>query len=157
MRKRLACLLLPLVLSACSGPGHFQPQPPIARDAATLYLYRPEASNPGRQPLRLSYPAVLVDGRPAGTLKFNSHKRLELPAGSHELRFTGLVEGANWEPRDVAQRIDLKPGEVRYVKLDVQFNLDQMTLGSPGPSYRIRIVPMRAEDAIYEIRATRAQ
>ena len=142
------------LLAGCAGPGYFEAIPPSSADQAVLYLYRPQADNPGRQPLRLSYPDVLVDEQSVGTLPFNSYRRIELPAGRHAIRITGLTRQAKWEPRDIKQNFSLAPGEIKYMKLDVRFNLSEMTLGSLGPSYLIHLRPMRADDAVYEIRET---
>lgn len=145
------------LLASCSGPGYFEAIPASNADQAVVYLYRPQADNPGRQPLRFSYPDVLIDERSVGTLPFNTHRRIELAAGRHSMRITGLTRPAKWEPRDIKQEFNLSPGEIKYFKLDVRFNLSEMTLGRPGPSYLINLRPMRQDDAIYEIRETAPQ
>ncbi|MEK1907066.1 MAG: hypothetical protein AAAB13_14915 [Pseudomonas sp.] len=157
MRRLPVLSLILLILTGCAGPGYFEALPPINPDQAVVYLYRPEADNPGRQPLRLSYPDVLIDEHSVGTLQFNSHRRIELAPGRHTLRITGLTRQAKWEPRDIKQNFTVAPGEIKYLKLDVRFNLSEMSLGSPGPSYLIHIRPMRPDDAIYEIRNTEPQ
>lgn len=157
MRLPALLSLLVLLLTGCAGPGYFEAIPPSSPDQAVVYLYRPEADNPGRQPLRLSYPDVLIDEQSVGTLQFNSHRRIELAPGRHTLRITGLTRQAKWEPRDIKQNITVAPGETKYIKLDVRFNLSEMGLGSPGPSYLIHLRPMRPDDAIYEIRNTDPQ
>lgn len=142
-----------LVLTGCSSPGYFEPQQPTG-DRGLVYLYRPKADNPGMQPLRLSYPDVQIDGRSVGPLKFNSHFAAELSPGSHSVRITGLSKIADWEPRDIERSISVQSGEVKYLKLDVRYNLNEMNLGQPKASYLIYLTPMRAEDAQYEIRNT---
>ncbi|HLD67604.1 MAG TPA: DUF2846 domain-containing protein [Pseudomonas sp.] len=142
-----------LLLAGCSGPGYFEPLQPD-NDSSVVYLYRPKADNPGMQPLRLSYPDVQVDGRSIGQLKFNTHVAVELSPGKHTVRVTGLSKAASWEPRDIEQTFTVKPGEVKYLKLDVRFNLREMNLGQPKASYLIHLRPMRSEDAVYEIRST---
>lgn len=154
MRRLPALFAALFLLAGCAGPGYFEAIPPSSADQAVLYLYRPQADNPGRQPLRLSYPDVLVDEQSVGTLPFNSYRRIELPAGRHAIRITGLTRQAKWEPRDIQQNFSLAPGEIKYMKLDVRFNLSEMTLGSLGPSYLIHLRPMLADDAVYEIRET---
>ena len=68
MHRRLV-LLLPLLLAGCSNPAYFQAVQPSNPNNAVLYLYRPEASNPGlMQPLRFDYPEVFIDGQSIGTL-----------------------------------------------------------------------------------------
>lgn len=156
-RQRLAALLcLPLLLSACSStPGYFEAQQPAA-GSALLYLYRPQADTPGLQPLRLSYPDIQIDGRSVGVLPFNSHFAVGVSPGTHRIRVTGLSKKAKWEPRDIEQNFKVSAGEVSYLKLDVQYQLDQMNLGQPTPSYSIYLTPMRGDDAVYEIRNTSA-
>ena len=56
-----------------------------------------------------------------------------------------------------SKRSALRPGEIKYLKLDMRFNLSEMTLGSAGPSYLIQLRPMRVDDAVYEIRNTQPQ
>lgn len=151
-------LLLPLLLAGCSGPAHFEAVTPSSPQHAVLYLYRPEASNPGlMQPLRYDYPEVFIDEQSIGTLKFNSHRHVELAPGQHSIRITGLSQAARWEPRDIQQKLSLDPAQIKYLKLDVQYNLDEMMLGQPKPSYSIYLTPMRSEDAVYEIRHTKPQ
>lgn len=151
-------LLLPLLITGCASPSYFQAVQPSSEQRAVLYLYRPEASNPGlMQPLRYDYPEVFIDGQSIGTLKFNSHRHVELAPGQHSVRITGLSPAARWEPRDIEQRLSLKPAQVAYLKLNVQYQLNEMVLGQPGPSYNIRLVPMRSDDAVYEIRHTKPQ
>ncbi|MES2818081.1 MAG: hypothetical protein V4812_03750 [Pseudomonadota bacterium] len=142
-----------LLVSGCSAPGYFEPQQPD-KDSGMLYLYRPKADNPGMQPLRLSYPDIQIDGRSVGPLKFNTHLAVGLSPGKHSIRITGLSKAASWEPRDIEKAFMVEPGEVKYLKLDVRFNLREMNLGQPKPSYLIYLTPMRSEDAVYEIRET---
>ncbi|WP_339414108.1 hypothetical protein [Pseudomonas sp. EA_35y_Pfl2_R5] len=157
MPRRLL-LLLPLLITGCSSPSYFEAVQPSSPQQAVLYLYRPEASNPGlMQPLRYDYPEVFIDGQSIGTLKFNSHRHVELAPGKHSVRITGLSPAAKWEPRDIEQSLTLKPAQITYLKLNVQYQLDEMVLGQPGPRYNIRLTPMRSEDAIYEIRHTKPQ
>lgn len=157
MRRSPALLPLLLSLAGCASPGYFEAVPPSSPDQAVVYLFRPEADNPGRQPLRFSYPDVLIDEQSVGILPFNTYRRIELPPGRHSIRITGLTRQAKWEPRDVRQNFSVAPGEVKYLKLDVRFNLSEMNLGQPGPSYLIHLRPMRPDDAVYEIRSTEPQ
>ena len=157
MHRKFALWAVLLVLSGCAGPGYFEAIPPSSPEQSVVYLYRPEADNPGRQPLRFSYPDVLIDEQSVGTLHFNSYRRIELAPGRYNLRITGLTRQAKWEPRDIKQQFSIAPGEVKYLKLDVRFNLSEMNLGSMGPSYLIHVRPMRADDAVYEIRNTEPQ
>jgi hypothetical protein len=157
MHRRLL-LLFPLFVTGCSTPSYFEAVQPSSPQHAVLYLYRPEASNPGlMQPLRYNYPEVFIDGQSIGTLKFNSHRHVELAPGKHSVRITGLSPAAKWEPRDIEQSLTLNPTQIAYLKLNVQYQLDEMVLGQPGPRYNIRLTPMRSEDAVYEIRHTKSQ
>lgn len=153
--QRLTALLcLPLLLSACSStPGYFEAQQPAA-GSALLYLYRPKADTPGLQPLRLSYPDIQIDGRSVGVLPFNRYFAVGVSPGTHRIRVTGLSQKAKWEPRDIEQSFKVSAGEVSYLKLDVQYNLDEMNIGQPSPSYTIYLTPMASSDAVYEIRNT---
>ena len=73
------------------------------------------------------------------------------------LRVTGLSKKAKWEPRDIEQVFNVSPDEVKYMKLNVQYNLNEMNLGQPSPSYALFLTPVSASDAAYEIRNTSAQ
>lgn len=155
MHHRLV-LLLPLLLAGCSSPAYFQAVQPSNPNNAMLYLYRPEASNPGlMQPLRFDYPEVFIDGQSIGALKFNQYRHLELAPGTHNVRITGLSPAAKWPIRDIEQKVTLNPAQIKYLKLDVQYNLNEMVIGQPSPSYSIHLTPMRSEDALYEIRHTK--
>ena len=154
----LRVLLLPCLclLAACSSnPGYFQAAQPSSPDKGLVYLYRPEAPNPGLQPLRFSYPVVLVDGRSVGVLEFNKYFPVELAAGKHSIQVTGLVAPAkDWEVADIDQQFTLAAGEVKYLKLDVQFRLDDMGIGDSSAKYSIFLTPMNSTTAIGEIRNT---
>jgi hypothetical protein len=102
----------------------------------------------------MSYPDVQIDGTRVGQLTFNSHFAVNLAPGQHSVRITGLSKTANWEPRDIQQTFTVKPGEIKYLKLSVAYNLSEMNLGQPKPSYLIQLRPMRSDDAVYEIRDT---
>lgn len=157
-RKFQYCMVLLLLLSGCASPGYFEAIPPSSNDKSVVYLYRPEADNPGQQPLRFSYPDVLIDEQSVGILELNGYRRIELEPGKHSLRITGLSRQAKWEPRDVEQAFQIAPGETKYFKLDVRFNMSEMTLlGIGGSSYLIHVRSMRPDDAVYEIRKTKPQ
>ncbi|MEN0107193.1 MAG: DUF2846 domain-containing protein [Pseudomonas sp.] len=145
-----------LLITSCStSPGYFEARQP-GTHSSVVYFYRPKADNPGMQPLRHAYPDVQIDGVSVGLLKFNSHFAVDLAPGKHQVRITGLSKVASWEPRDIEQSVTVQPGEVKYLKLDVSYNLSEMNLGQPKASYLIYLTPMRSEDAVYEIRDTEA-
>ena len=153
LSKYIAVLLI-VFLSACSGPRHFEPLQPASSDESVLYLYRPKADNPGAQPLRYSYPDMILDGESVGVLKFNTYKHLRLNPGKQLLKATGLTEQARWKEKDKELQFEIKPGEIKYMKLNVQYNLSEMNLLQPGARYFLYITPVDAKAAIYEIRDT---
>jgi hypothetical protein len=154
LKKTLLLAGLILALTACMPPEYFEPIQTSNSSNAIVYIYRPKADNPGRQPLKHSYPDILLDEKNLGPLKFNSYLATELSAGEHHIRVTGLTKTANWETRDIEQDISLAPGQTKYLKLDVRFNMNEMNLGQPGPKYIIYLTPVSPEDAVYEIRET---
>ena len=104
-------LLLIAFITACAGPEHFEPLQPTATDASVLYIYRPKADNPGAQPLRYSYPDMILDEQSVGALKFNTHKQLLLEPGRHQLKVTGLTKQAKWKEKDKELEFEIQPGE----------------------------------------------
>lgn len=96
----------------------------------------------------------MVDGKSVGILEFNKHLPVELSAGKHSMLVTGLVSPAEWEIADIQEAFSLAPGEVKYLKLDVQFNLDEMALGESSAKYSVFLTPMESATAVSEIRNT---
>jgi hypothetical protein len=143
-----------IFLSACAGPKYFEPIQPASANEAVLYIYRPKADNPGMQPLRFSYPDVLIDDTSVGVLTFNHHRAVRLNPGKHKLLITGLTKDAKWEPKDIERNFSINPGEIKYIKLNVQFDLRKMNLAQPGAKFIINTSLKAPEDAIYEIRET---
>ncbi len=149
-------LTLMLLVNGCSSPGYFEPTPIAQPGNGMLYIYRPAADNPGRQPLRYSYPEILVSDKSVGFLKYKEYLTVELPPGKYEVVATGLTRNANWSPRNVSYKATIEAGKETFLKLRVAFNLDEMMLLDPGPKYFINLFPVNAEDAVYEIRDTSA-
>ena len=147
-------VLLLVSLNGCSSPGHFQPASPASQDDALLYLYRPKADNPGAQPLRRSYPDMILDGNSIGVLKFKEYKTVSIKPGDHTLTATGLTPQASWRPVDKGLKFKIQAGETKYIKLDVQYNIKDMHVLQSGAEYLIFLTPMKANSAIYEIRET---
>ena len=142
------------LVSSCASPGHFTPVSLDSPDDAILYIYRPRANNPGAQPLRRSYPEMILDGKSIGMMKFKNYKYIKIKPGSHELTATGLTEGSKWKPRDLNLKFKIQSGETKYIKLNVQYNMKDMHVIESGPQYSIFLTPMNANTAIYEIRET---
>lgn len=144
-------------LTACTQTvGHFSPTVASDPGNTVFYLYRPEAESPGlMKPLKFDYPEVFIDGKSIGVLKYNEYLVTELAPGDHKIRITGLTpEARNWSPRDIEQPI--RPGQQKqvFMKLLVEYDVDNMNLAQLGPKYIIRLVPVDADDAQYEIRNT---
>jgi hypothetical protein len=151
----LLLIIIGCVVAACSSSNQvFEQQPRVSERNGTLYLYRPAAENPGIKPKRMSWPEVEIDGRSMGSLKYNQYFSIELPAGKHLIRITGLTHGAkNWEFRDIERSITIGAGENSFMKLLVAFDLDQMALMMPN-QYIVRLHNVSQVDAPYEIRYT---
>jgi hypothetical protein len=156
LKTRLALLsiLALTALAGCANTDYFDPTPIATSGNAMVYMYRPEATNPGKKPLRLSYPEVMVDGNSLGFLKYNEYLALEMAPGKHEFLATGLTPDAKWEPRDRNYTLDVKPGESYYMRFRVEFDTAKMSLGSFKGQYVITLNPINPTDAIYEIRHT---
>lgn len=157
MTRTAFLILAPLLLAmlgGCANTDYFEPKAPSAADKAVVYLYRPAATNPGKKPLRTSYPEILIDGEKAGFLKYNQHFRVELAPGSHEFVATGLTPDARWKPEDRRYPLTVKAGETYYLRLRVEFDTDHMTIGSFRDQYHIHFHLIDATDAIYQIRKT---
>jgi len=153
--RRLLVLAATLVhLAGCQGSGHFEPSPLANTNNAMVYLYRPAATNPGKKPLRLSYPEVTIDGKSAGFLKYNEYLAFELPPGKHEFVLTGLTREAKWEPKDRTYTLQAEPGKTYFLRFRVEFNVENMSLGTFTGQYLIYLTPVDREEAAYEIRAT---
>jgi hypothetical protein len=151
-KSSLFCLFL--LQTACAGPGYFEPVEPLHDDEAIVYVYRPKSDNPGLQPLRFSYPDILVNGESAGLLKFNRHMAIRVVSGKHVLKATGLTRIAKWKPKDRELEFQVTPGEIKYVKLKVDYDSRNIGLGKPKAEYIVRLTPMDSDSAIYEIRET---
>jgi len=152
--KTLFAILALLTLSGCPNTAYFEPTPIAQSGKAMVYIYRPEATNPGKKPLRLSYPEVLMDGTSIGFLKYNKHLALEVEPGKHEFVVTGLTRGAKWEPRDRKYTLEAKAGNSYFMRFRVEFDTAKMSLGTFTGQYIINFHPVDETDAVYEIRHT---
>ena len=152
--KILAIFIAMLSLTGCPNTSYFEPSPISQTGKAMVYVYRPEATNPGKKPLRLSYPEVMVDGQSAGFLKYNDYLALEVEPGKRELVVTGLTRDAKWEPKDRSYTLDVAAGNSYFMRFMVEFDTAKMSLGTFSGQYIITFYPVDEVDAQYEIRHT---
>lgn len=144
-------------LSACTqNAGHFSPTVASNPNNTVFYIYRPAATTPGlMKPLKYDYPDILIDGKSIGVLKYDEYLVTELTPGAHNITITGLTSAAKgWAERDIEQVIPANQGKQVFMKLRVEYDLDDMNLGQPGAKYTIQLIPVDAENAKYEIRNT---
>jgi hypothetical protein len=146
-----------LLLSACSQTvGHFTPVAATNPNNTVFYIYRPEASTPGvMKPLKYDYPEVLIDGKSIGVLKYDEYLVTELTSGVHKITITGLTTASSgWAERDIEQAISIGQNKQVFMRLRVEYDLNNMNLGQPGAKYIIQLTPVDAENAKYQIRDT---
>lgn len=139
-------------LAGCQSSSYFDPTPLANPDNAIVYLYRPAATNPGKKPLRLSYPEVMIDGKSAGFLKYNEYLSLEVPPGKRQFVLTGLTRDAKWEPEDRTYSLTVEAGETYFMRFQVEFDVNNMSLGTFTGQYLIYLHPVERDEAIYQIR-----
>lgn len=147
-------LLLICGLGACANSDYFEKTPLANKENAMVYIYRPGASNPGKKPLITSYPEILVDDNSAGMLKYNHYLTLELPPGEHEIVATGLTRDARWKPEDRRYKLRTEAGQSYFMRFRVEYNTDNMSIGSFRDNYLIHLHPVDESEAVYEIRHT---
>ena len=145
-------LLMLLALGACSGTPHFTEQKLSDPDKALVYVYWPKASNPGKKPMRYSYPDIQVDGSSIGVLHYNQYLVKEMEPGSREFIATGLSPLADWNQGEAKYALTLEAGKTHYLRLGVEYNTDNMSIGSFKGQYRIHLHPVDYQEAVYEIR-----
>ena len=150
-------LLLPflLLLASCANSDYFEPSALTDPGNALVYVYRPAATNPGKKPLTLSYPEVLVDDKRRGFLKYKEYLAIEVPPGKRHFRVTGLTRDARWEPKDQEYTLEVTAGESYFMRFRVEFNTAKMSLGTFRGQYLIAFHPVDEADAVYEIRHTK--
>ena len=155
-RYLLVSTLLLLTAACTQTVGHFTPTVAANPDNTVFYLYRPAATTPGlMKPLKYDYPDVLVDGKSIGVLKYDEYLVTELPPGPHTVTITGLTTAASgWAERDIERAIPQSAGKQVFMKLQVEYNLDEMHLGQTGAKSLINLLPVDAADAPYENRNT---
>lgn len=139
-------------LAGCQSSSYFDPTPLANPDNAIVYLYRPAATNPGKKPLRLSYPEVMIDGKSAGFLKYNEYLSLEVPPGKRQFVLTGLTRDAKWEPEDRTYTLKVEAGQTYFMRFQVEFDVNNMSLGTFTGQYLIYLHPVERDEAIYQIR-----
>jgi len=144
--------VLAVVVAGCQSSSYFDPTPLANPDNAIVYLYRPAATNPGKKPLRLSYPEVMIDGKSAGFLKYNEYLPLEVVPGKRQFVLTGLTRDAKWEPEDRTYTLKVEAGETYFMRFQVEFDVNNMSLGTFTGQYLIYLHPVERDEAIYQIR-----
>ena len=156
MKKILVLLQVLALLSlyGCASSSYFEPTPIAKPGNAMVYIYRPAATNPGKKPLTLSYPEVMVDGQSRGFLKYNQYLAIEVVPGQREFLVTGLTRGAKWEPRDLSYKLETEAGGSYFLRFRVEFDVAKMSLGTFKGQYIINLTPVSETDAVYEIRHT---
>jgi hypothetical protein len=157
MASHLVNGILILMLSACAQTvGHFTPTVAINPYNTVFYIYRPVATSPGlMKPLKYDYPDVLIDGKSIGVLKYDEYLVAELTPGPHNITVTGLTTASKgWAERDMERVIPASKNKQVFMKLRVEYDLDNMVLGQPGARYIINLMPVDGENAKYEIRET---
>jgi hypothetical protein len=149
---------LSLVLSACTQTvGHFTPTLAKNPENTVFYIYRPAATTPGlMKPLKFDYPDILIDGTSIGVLKYDQYLVTELTPGTHTITVTGLTTAASgWAERDIERAIPASRNKQEFMKLQVEYDTEQMTLDQLGAKYTIQLMPVDGNDAKYEIRNTK--
>ena len=149
--------ILILLLSACTETvGYFTSAVAANPNNTVFYLYRPAATSPGlMKPLKFDYPDVIVDGKSIGVLKYNEYLATELTPGAHNITITGLTPvSSGWAERDIEQVIPATQSKQVYMKLQVEYDTENMTLDQLGAKYTIQLIPIDSENAKYEIRNT---
>ena len=154
LRLAVAIVVALQFLGGCANSDYFEPTELANTSNSMVYVYRPAAKNPGKKPLTLSYPEVLVDGESAGFLKYKEYLPVELPSGEHEFRITGLTREARWEPKDSKYNLTTEAGKSYFLRFGVEFDVDRMSLGTFRGQYIITLHPVDPDEAVYEIRHT---
>ena len=153
----LTALVL-LSLGACGSTPYFAEQTLSDPGKALVYVYRSKASNPGKKPMRYSYPDIQVDGASLGVLRYNEYLVAELEPGSREFLATGLSAAADWNQREARYTQKLGAGETYYLRLRVEYNTDNMSIDTFKGQYFINLHAVDHSEAVYEIReANRAK
>lgn len=147
-------ILLPILTTGCASNGYFEPTPLANAGNAMVYIYRPAATNPGKKPLTLSYPEIMIDGKSAGFLKYKEYIAVEVEPGQREFLVTGLTRDAKWELRDSSYKLKVAAGESYFLRYRVEFDVEKMSLGTFRGQYKTAFSPVIATDAVYEIRDT---
>lgn len=148
--------LLPIIvlvyLSSCASSSYFEPTPLAKSGNAMVYIFRPAGANPGKKPLTLSYPEIIIDGLSVGLLKYKKYLAVEVSPGQRQILVTGLTKYAKWEPRDLSHTLEMLEGKSYFLRYRVEFDTDKMSLGSFNGQYKIYLTPVDEIDAVYEIR-----
>lgn len=151
---KLFILFLAVSSTACSSdPKYFEVIQPT-EDEGILYVYRAKVKGVLIQPMRFSYPDLILDGKSIGVLKYMTHRAIPIKAGKHHLKVTGLTEKAKWDQKDKELNFKIKPGQIKYLKINIQYDIDEINHVTTMNKRAIYITPVDADKAIYEIRDT---
>jgi hypothetical protein len=156
MKRNLILLqaLALIFLYGCASSSYFEPTQIAKPGNAMVYIYRPAATNPGKKPLTLSYPEIMVNGESVGFLKYKQYLAVEVAPGQREFLVTGLTRDAKWEPRDLSHKLEVEAGQSYFLRFRVEFDVHKMSLGTFKSQYIINLTPVTDTDAVYEIRHT---
>jgi hypothetical protein len=156
IRIWLAALVL-LSIGACSSTPYFVEQTLSDPSKALVYVYRSKATNPGKKPMRYSYPDIQVDGASLGVLRYNEFLVAELEPGRRDFLATGLSPISDWNQGEARYTQQLEAGKTYYLRLRVEYNTDNMSVGTFKGQYLIHLHALDYNEAVYEIRdASRA-
>lgn len=148
-------ILFSLISSnAYADPNNSDAVEPVDGEA-TLIVYRTKIKGILVQPMRRSYPDLILDGSSVGVLKYKKHKIIPIKAGKHRLKVTGLTDKAKWDQRDKELAFNVKPGETKYLKINIQYDIDEMNKLTTYNKRAVYITPVDTDDAVYEVRDTK--
>jgi len=148
-------ILFSLISSnAYADPNNSDVVEPVDGEA-TLIVYRTKIKGILIQPMRRSYPDLILDGSSVGVLKYKKHRIIPIKAGKHHLKVTGLTDKAKWDQRDKELAFNINPGETKYLKINIQYDIDEMNKLTTMNKRAVYITPVDADDAVYEVRDTK--
>ena len=85
-------------------------------------------------------------------MKYNEYLPLEVPLGKRQFVLTGLTPDAKWEPQDRTYTLKVEAGQSYFMRFQVEFDVNNMSLGTFTGQYLIYLHPVERDEAIYQIR-----